>query len=281
MNVRQLLDLAIGKLSAGTTARLDAEILMSFALDVNRSFLYANPEVDVPAKRRSLYLRLVKRRCQGEPIAYIIEKRSFWTLELRVSPDVLIPRHETELLVEAALQRIPVASRYRIADLGTGSGAIALSIASERPHCDIHATELCASALGIAKSNAEQNQIDSVAFHHGSWAEPLEDEFDMIISNPPYIPRADPHLNSGDCRFEPVEALSPGEFGLESFHEITPQAEHLLVPGGWLLFEHGFDQGKSVRSILEKAGFSEIKTICDLAGLERVCLGRKPLQQVC
>jgi release factor glutamine methyltransferase len=276
MNVRQLLDFASTKLKTGASARFDAEILMGFALDVNRSFLYANPQVEVPAKRRSLYLRLVKRRCQGEPIAYIIEKRSFWTLELHVSPDVLIPRPETELLVETALERIPLATQQRVADLGTGSGAIALSIASERPSCEIHASETSTAALAIAKNNAQRHQLNSVTFHRGSWAEPLQGDFNMIVSNPPYVPSRDPHLHTGDCRFEPVDALSPGVTGLESFEQIVPQAKRLLVPGGWLLFEHGFDQGKSVRSMLEKAGFDEISTICDLAGLERVCLGKQP-----
>jgi len=276
MNIRQLLDFAMHKLGGGSSSRFDAEILLGYALEVKRSFLYANPELEVPLKRRSRYLGMIKRRVQGLPVAYLTESRSFWSLELRVTPDVLIPRPETELLVETALEIIPRTASLRVADLGTGSGAIALSLASERPNCEIHATDCSEPALKIAKHNAVQNQISSVHFHLGSWAEPLDGVFDLIVSNPPYVAGNDPHLTEGDCRFEPVIALSPGLDGLASFQCITSQVKPILSHDGWLLFEHGFEQGETVRSILGKAGYDKIKTLCDLAGLERVSMGKRP-----
>ena len=202
--------------------------------------------------------------------------RPFWSLDLRVTPAVLIPRPETELLVERALARVPAGSRMRIADLGTGSGAIALCLAQERPYCEIHATEYSAEALQVAEENKRLHGLeDRVQLHLGSWTEPLSGPFDLIVSNPPYIAGSDPHLQQGDCRFEPRAALSPGPDGLAALRQIATEAFARLSDGGWLLLEHGYDQAQPVREILEGAGYTEINSTRDLAGIERVCEGRK------
>ncbi len=273
VKLRQNLDIASRKLAGLPSARLEAEILMAYTLQSPRSFLYANPELDLPGQRVDQFKKLVQRRMRGEPIAYITGKREFWSLPLRVTPDVLIPRHETELLVEAALERIPKADRLRIADLGTGSGAIALAIASERPACDIHATDVSEAAIALAKENAKCLGLSTVSFHLGSWCNPLSGSFNVIISNPPYIAANDPHLKQGDCRFEPRDALCPGSDALGAFRVIAEQSVHRLGAGGWLMLEHGTDQGPDIREILVQHGYADIETIRDLSGHERVTLG--------
>jgi release factor glutamine methyltransferase len=274
MTIRQLLELASRKLAASSSARLDAELLLGHALDVTRSFLYANPELDVPAARRGVFLELVRRRRRGEPIAYLTGHRPFWTLDLRVTPDVLIPRPETELLVEAALELIPQSSARRVADLGTGSGAIALALASERPACEVHATDCSGAALAVARENARRNGLERVEFHLGSWAEPLAGQFDLIASNPPYVAAGDPHLGEGDCRFEPRGALTPGDSGIEAIEEIARTVQHWLLPGGWLLLEHGYGQAGEVARLLRRYGYREIRTRKDLSGHNRVSIAR-------
>ncbi len=275
MNIGQLLQLAMHKLAAESAARREAEILLGHALEVKRPFLYANPGMDVPRQRQARFQRLLRRRNQGTPIAYLTGTRSFWSLDLRVTPAVLIPRPETELLVEKALQLIPAGARQRLADLGTGSGAIALALARERPQCEIHATDCSLDALHVASDNARRHQLQQVQFHHGSWTTPLSGRFDLIVSNPPYIAQADPHLQQGDCRFEPRLALTPGADGLSALRQIAAEAHELLRAGGWLLLEHGYEQAAAVRSMLGAAGYSDISTHRDLAGIERVCIGRR------
>jgi release factor glutamine methyltransferase len=274
VSLRQNLEAARRKLSDHPAASLEAEILLAHALASPRSFLYANPEIDLPGRHTDAFRKLVQRRARGEPIAYITGNREFWSLRLSITPDVLIPRHETELLVEAALQRIPEGSSLRIADLGTGCGAIALAIASERPDCDIHATELSGAAIELAIGNAEKLGIHSVRFHRGSWCDPLPGSFSLIVSNPPYLALDDPHLQRGDCRFEPARALSPGSDPLSAFRDIASQSASRLCNGGWLLLEHGMDQGAEVRQIIGENAFGEIESLRDLAGHERVTLGR-------
>lgn len=273
MTLRRQLEAARLKLAALPAAALEAEILLAYALESPRSFLYANPEIDLPNHRVDHFKRLVRRRAGGEPIAYITGHREFWSLRLRITPDVLIPRHETELLVETALQRIPVSERLRIADLGTGSGAIALAISSERPACEVHATDISQAALSLAAENAENLGLAAVQFHQGSWCESLEGQFDIMVSNPPYIGHEDPYLSQGDLRFEPKLALSPGHDALSAFTTIAEQASNCLHPGGFLMFEHGTGQASSIGEILQQAGFTAIETLQDLAGHERVTLG--------
>ncbi len=212
----------------------------------------------------------------GEPVAYLTGQREFWSLPLKVTVDVLIPRPETELLVEAALARIPTAAQWRVADLGTGSGAIAIAIATMRKRCEIHATEISAAALAVAMENAAALVPGQIKFHYGSWLSPLQGSFQFIVSNPPYVDLGDPHLQQGDVRFEPVTALSPGRDGLAAIRQITDESLPLLNSHGWLAFEHGATQGKSVRNIMEEKGYCDVETLADLAAEERVTLGRKP-----
>lgn len=274
MTIKALLQFAREKLAPDPLARMESEMLLCHTLDVSRAFLYSNPDIDVPMKRRADFLALVLRRCQGEPMAYLTGKREFWSLELNVGPDVLIPRPETELLVELALERIPQGCNWRIADLGTGSGAIALAIASERPACEVLASDLSEAALVIARENARRLGIGSVKFCQGSWLEPLSGSFQLIVSNPPYVDKDDPHLQQGDCRYEPKMALSPGIDGLAAIREISRQSIEKLGAGGWLLTEHGHDQGAEVRDLLRQSGFQSVNTHADLAGLERVSEGQ-------
>ena len=272
MSLRKHLETASNKLAHIEGARLEAEILLAYTLGSPRSFLYANPELDMPFRHRRTYKKLVKRRAKGEPIAYITGCREFWSLQLRITPDVLIPRPETELLVDEALQKIPLKGHQRIADLGTGCGAIALAIASERPGCEVHATELSKAAVSLASENAGKLGI-STQFHLGSWCEPLVGSFEVIVSNPPYIAKNDPHLRRGDLRFEPDQALVPGNDPLGAFRTIAEQASARLRKDGWLLLEHGKDQADGVRSILKQFGYSSVDTAQDLAGHDRVTLG--------
>lgn len=276
MTIKALLQRGRDKLAPDSLARLEAEILLGHALEVSRSFLFANPELEVPLKRRTDFISLLHRRCQGEPIAYLLGKRSFWNFDLKVTPDVLIPRPETELLVELALENIPPDARWRIADLGTGSGAIALAIASERPNCEVHATDLSEAALLIARENRERLNLIRLQLHQGSWLQPLAGRFRVLVSNPPYVAEGDPHMQQGDCRFEPGVALSSGADGLAAIREIVQQSVLKLESGGWLLTEHGHDQGEEVRSIFSTAGFRCVSTQQDMTGLDRVCVGQWP-----
>ena len=275
MNVRDLLASASRRLG-GADARLDAELLLAHALGVSRARLYAWPEDEPDTVQRAAFERLVEAREQGEPIAYLTGRREFWSLELRVTPHVLIPRHETELLVELALERIPRDRAFRIADLGTGSGAIALALARERPLARVTATDASATALDVARGNAERLGVGNVGFAAGDWYAALGDaRFDLIVSNPPYVAADDAHLAQGDLRFEPASALASGADGLDAIRHIVAGAPAHLVDGGALLLEHGFDQSVRVRALLDAAGFVDVRSVRDAAGHERVTLGAK------
>jgi release factor glutamine methyltransferase len=273
--IRELLAEARQLLASGPESRLEAEILLRHALGVSRACLYANPEQQVTAGQQDKFLQWIQRRRQGEPISYLTGRREFWSLDLRVTPDVLIPRPETELLVEVALARIPADARWRIADLGTGSGAVALAIAGERPFCELSATDISPAALSIARQNADSLKLENIHLHHGSWLKPLEGKFHGIVSNPPYVASDDPHMNEGDIRFEPVSALSPGADAMTSIRHIAEASLPRLEENGFLAFEHGHEQGEISRQLLTKQGYAEVKTIRDLAGLERVTTGEK------
>ena len=270
MTVSEALAQARRRLAGFTAGALEADILLRHVLGVDRAWLYANGGQRLDDSAQQRYLDLVRRRREGEPIAYITGVREFWSLPLRVSPDVLIPRPETELLVEVALSFIPENSPCRVADLGTGSGAVALAIASERQSCEVHATEISPAALKVACSNGDNLLPDRVAFHRGSWFEPLEGRFDLVVSNPPYIDAEDRHLEEGDVRHEPRRALTPGGDGLSAIREIAQNAPAFLLPGGRLVFEHGFDQGADAREILQGLGYVEIETHRDLEKRDRV-----------
>lgn len=257
-------------------ARADAEYLLAHALQTTRAWLYTHATDAVDEQVAQRYRRLLARRQAGEPVAYLTGWRGFWTLELQVTPATLVPRPETELLVELALARLPPETAGRVADLGTGSGAIALAIAKERPRCRVVATDASPQALDVARGNAVRNRIANIAFRLGDWYAPLAGEaFDLIASNPPYIAEGDPHLQRGDLRFEPTAALVSGADGLEAIRTIVDGAAAHLHPGGWLLLEHGLDQGAAVRGVLQAAGFHEVVTERDLEARERVSLGRR------
>lgn len=255
-------------------ARHEAEILLGHVLDRSRAWLFAHADFVLDDDARARFEHLLASRRYGEPVAYLIGHRGFWTLDLAVTPDVLIPRPETELLVELALERIPVDLDCAVADLGTGSGAIALAIASERPRARVLATDASAAALAVARGNAERLGIGNVDFVQGDWCVALGTRtFSVIVSNPPYIVAADPHLAQGDLRFEPPAALASGEDGLDAIRRIAATAPDHLDPGGWLLVEHGYDQGPGVRELFAAHGLADVQTVSDLAGCDRIGLG--------
>ena len=274
--IATLLRMASSRLAdTSLTASLDAEILLANVLEIPRSHLHARPEQIVEDRLVRLYALLVVARSKGRPIAYITGNRDFWSLTLKVTPATLIPRPETELLVEEVLRIVPVGAHWYIAELGTGCGAIALSLAVERPNCKIVATDISRPALDVAIENADRLQIKNVEFLEGEWFVPVANRrFSVIVSNPPYIPNEDPHLREGDLRFEPRLGLTGGPDGLAAIRKIVLRAPTHLDAGGALLLEHGYDQAESVRGLLDAAGFTEIHTASDLAGINRVSGGR-------
>lgn len=274
--VASLLRAASTRLS-GPEVRREAELLLEHVLGVDRAWLFAHTDHVLDADTAARFAALVERRATGEPLAYLIGHTGFWNLELRVTPATLIPRPETELLVEIALEQLPLGVPLRIADLGTGSGAIALALASERPEARVVATDAGAEALAVAQDNARRNELTNVAFLEGDWFQPLHGQrFHLIASNPPYVADADPHLSQGDLRYEPALALSCGTDGLNAIRHIAAHAPAHLEAGAWLLIEHGYLQGEAVRELLRVAGFIDIQTRRDLEQRERVTLGRTP-----
>jgi release factor glutamine methyltransferase len=269
--VRQLLHESLSYLGD----RVDAEALLLHVLDKPRSWLVAHADDALDADVRAAYATLVARRAAGEPVAYLTGRRGFWTLELEVTPATLIPRPETELLVELALERLPRDAAASVADLGTGSGAIALAVAGERQRAQVVATDASAGALAVARRNAQRLGIGNVHFRLGDWLAPLAGErFTLIVSNPPYIEAADPHLAQGDLRFEPASALVSGADGLDDIRRIVAGAPAHLETGGWLLFEHGWNQGEAARALLREAGYAQVFTARDLEARDRVSGGR-------
>lgn len=274
--IRQLLADAAGQLP-GVEGRHEVELLLLHVLGRERSWLFAHATDAVEPATEAAFAQLLQRRIQGEPVAYLLGRRGFWTLDLTVSPATLIPRPETERLVELALERLPKDRPLQVADLGTGSGAIALALASERPLAQVLATDMSPQALAVAAENAGRHELVNVRFEHGSWYAALgQERFDLIATNPPYIAADDPHLAQGDLRFEPATALASGADGLDDIRVIIEGAPARLVEGGWLLIEHGWDQGPAIRALLEQAGFVEVSTALDLEHRDRVSLGRLP-----
>jgi len=255
------------------TARIEVQCLLQKALNVNRAYLIAHPEQRLNSAQQTHYRASLLRRLQGEPIAYILGEREFFGLSLQVNSATLIPRPETELLVEQALRLIPVqpSAECRILDLGTGSGAIALAIAYSRPNIAVVAGDFSEDALNVARENARRLNIRNVVFMQGDWYEKLaEQRFDLIVSNPPYITTDDPHLQRGDLRFEPYTALAAGADGLQDIRQIIAGAHAHLKPQGQLWLEHGYNQAASVRELLQQAGLHNIYSERDLAGIERI-----------
>jgi release factor glutamine methyltransferase len=257
-------------------AGLEAHVLLGAALARPRAYLLSHREQPVEDIALDAFLTLLNRRLAGEPIAYVIGQREFFGLPLHVTSDVLIPRPETELLVELALAHIPSETASEVLDLGTGSGAVAIAIAQHRPRTRVTAVDQSVRALAVAEENARQLGAANICFLHGDWFTPLPagTRFDVIVGNPPYIAEDDSHLTAGDLRFEPRTALASGADGLEAIRTIASAAGRHLKRGGWLLLEHGFEQGAACRNLLADNGFSEISTARDLAGRERVAIAR-------
>ena len=253
---------------------LEAELLLAFCLEKDRSYLYTWPEQEVELPVEQRYQQLLEARRAGKPIAYLVGSRDFWTLSLSVDERCLIPRPETETLVEWALE-LDLPTTARVSDWGTGSGAIALALAGERPEWRLTALDADPAVIELALENARRLRIDNVEFLHSNWGEALTGEcFDLLVSNPPYVVSDDEHLAQGDVRFEPRAALAAGVDGLDDLRTITATAPAFLNHHGWLLVEHGYDQGPAVRQLLEAAGFKEIESRRDLAGHERISGGR-------
>jgi len=259
------------------TARLDAEVLLAHVLHKTRTWLMTWPEHSLTAAEKSEFDDLLRQRIEGKPIAYLIGQQEFWSLKLKVNEHTLIPRPETECLVEQALSLIPPDAKFEIADLGTGSGAIALALAKERPDCHITAIEQSAKAMAVAQENAKTLGLLNVSFSQANWLEGIgQDRFDIILSNPPYIESCDPHLQQGDVRFEPVTALQSGAEGLDDIQQIIVQAKNCLKPFGWLLIEHGYTQQQQVLTLLQRHGFQNTLGYKDYAGQARFVVAQKP-----
>jgi len=273
MRIDAALRLARERLSASPSASLDAQVLLCHVLERPSSYLFTWPERELDAQQQQRFLDLLTRREQGEPVAHLTGEREFFGRRFRVTTDTLIPRPDTETLVELALQLGP-AGPARVVDLGTGTGAIGLSLALERPQWQVSLTDLSAAALSVAESNARQLGA-RVTLQQGSWLEGCDGPFDLIVSNPPYIDPADHHLEEGDVRFEPRSALVADQRGLADLATIITQAASRLVAGGWLLLEHGYQQGGEVRALMEAGDFDAVRTERDLGGNERVSLGRR------
>ena len=258
---------------------VDARVLLQHALQTNRAHLAAHPEQALSQAEQEQFCARVERRKNGEPVAYIVGEREFFGLGFKVTPAVLIPRPATELLVEQALKRLPEHQSARVLDLGTGSGAIAIALAKHRPFARVAAIDMEADALEIAIYNARRllgDQASSVEFGLSDWFSAVTDEpFDMIVSNPPYVADDDPHLAQGDLRFEPRKALAAGPRGLSALQHIARNAAPRLAPGGWLLLEHGYDQREACIELIVIAGFVNVTTHRDLAGIDRVTSGQR------
>lgn len=261
---------------AAETNNLDAEVLLLHLLDLERTTLRAWPERHITADQGMQYQWLIGQRRAGWPIAYLTGQREFWSRSFRVGPGVLIPRPETELLIEIVLNRFPADARASLLDLGTGSGIIALTLAAERPGCAITATDASADALAITRENARRLGISQIRYLKGHWLDPLaaDDRFDLIVSNPPYIAAEDPHLVQGDLRYEPQPALASGSDGLDALREIIDRSPAHLHPGGWLILEHGYDQANAVNALLTKDGYRDISQYRDLQGHPRASVAR-------
>lgn len=262
-------------------ARLEARVLCAHALGVERAWLIAHDQDLLGPEQAVAVDALVARRAGGEPVAYLLGEREFYGRPFQVSPAVLIPRPDTELLVEAALARLPADPAPRLLDLGTGSGCIALTLALECPRCQVWAVDRSVAALAVARANAQRLGAERVRFVESHWYGALAGAtfhrcFDLIVANPPYVAADDPHLARGDLRFEPAGALAAGPQGLDDLERIIAGAPAHLAPGGWLLVEHGWDQGTACRGLFAAAGFAQVDTLRDLAGHERVSLGRHP-----
>lgn len=274
-SIQTLLSRSVTRLSkTSDTPHLDAEVLLSHCLSKNRSYLRAWPEHQPSVTQSQQFWGLIDQRCQGQPIAYLIGRREFWSRTFTVTPDVLIPRPDSELLIELSLQLLPSHQACNIIDLGTGSGILAITLAAELPLARVMASDISSAALNIAKINAKQLAISNLSFVISHWFDNVSDtQFDLVISNPPYIAADDPHLQQGDVRFEPTSALISTEEGLKDIRLLAEQARYHLKPNGHLMIEHGYSQQTQVQTILKSLNYRRIQTHTDLSGNPRVTSG--------
>ncbi|BBR40720.1 release factor glutamine methyltransferase [Aeromonas veronii] len=283
MQIQQARAHIMAVLAEGESPRADADVLLCHLLDCRRSYLMTWPERELDAAQQATLQEWLARRLNGEPIAHLVGEREFWSLPLKVSPATLIPRPDTEVLVEQALTKIPQGP-CAVLDLGTGTGAIALALKSERPEIEVWAVDRMADAAALARENSAALGLP-IEVRDGSWFEPLGEpdrdktpRFAVIVSNPPYIDGADPHLEQGDVRFEPRSALVADDAGLADIRHIVAHAPAYLLTDGWLLLEHGWDQGEAVRQLLRDSGYREVATVRDYGDNDRVTLGLCPLR---
>ncbi len=274
-NIKAALLYAVTYLETGE-AMLEAQLLLQHVLNVNRAWLITHENSVLTTHQQATFDALLQRRLTGEPLAYILGKREFYGLNLTVSPDTLIPRPDTETLVDAALEKIPSNANYNILDLGTGTGAIALAIAHNRPQVNVVAVDFSQAALKIAQRNAMNLEMVNISFTYSDWFNALKGQkFDVIMSNPPYIETNDPHLAA--LRFEPASALTSGNDGLDDIRKIIQNALIYLKPQGWLMLEHGYNQAGKVQDLLAENGLTDITTMQDLGGNDRITIGKNPL----
>lgn len=274
--VHEALAFGRAELSASVSPDVDVQVLLCHVLQCKPTRLHVSPESELAEEQWQQFSQLIERRKHGEPVAHLTGSRGFWTLDLLVDNSTLIPRPDTELLVSLALSKIQ--PEMRVIDLGTGSGAIALSLAAERADINVIATDFSLAALHLAKNNAERHQLEHVRFINMSWLAGFKPGcFDLVVSNPPYIEINDPHLVNGDVQFEPLSALVSGPDGLDAIRQIVVQAATCLKQHGWLLMEHGFDQSERVQQLFAAAGFEQISAHQDFGGQDRAVMGQLTL----
>ena len=275
-SIKNLLIDAVSLLaSSSDSAHLDAEILLCLALNKQRSYLRAWPDNEPNITQENLFKDYLIERAHGKPIAYITGYKEFWSRDFKVTSDVLIPRPDTELIIELCLDLLPLHSTAKILDLGTGSGIIGITLAAERQHCQIIASDFSLAAISIAKFNAQTHHINNISFYQSDWLTKIpKDQFDVIVSNPPYIAKDDAHLTQGDLRYEPISALSANESGLSDIKTIINHARNYLTPNGHLLIEHGYNQKYAVQNLFKDFKYQHIHTLTDLSGQPRVTRGQ-------
>ena len=277
MNIQQALHQAGKRLSdASPTALLDAQVLLSHVLQCNTAHLVAWPEKELSDEQAAEFLRLIERRQTGIPVSQLTGSKEFWSLNFSVDNSTLIPRPETESLVEFILEKFSGSKNLNLLDMGTGTGAIAIAIGTEKPGWKIIASDVSPQALALAAQNSRDHQTDNITFIHSNWFENIDQQdFDVIVSNPPYIASDDPHLSQGDVRFEPQSALSSGEKGMDDIEHLCAHAKNHLSKNGWLIVEHGYNQERLVADCFTKNGYSEITQKMDLSGHVRMTAGKK------
>lgn len=277
MNIQQALQQASQALSeTSPSARLDAQVLLTHILQCNTAHLAAWPEKNLSEEQAAKYLQLTQQRKDGQPVAHLTGTREFWSLAFAVNDSTLIPRPETETLIEFILGNFSNKKNLKLLDIGTGTGAIAISIASEKPGWKIFASEVSEQALVLARKNSERHQTSNITFIHSNWFDNITDhDFDIIVSNPPYIADDDPHLLQGDIRFEPRSALSAGESGMDDIEHLCLHAKDHLAKDGWLIVEHGYDQAQMVAECFAKQGYTQVEQKKDLAGHTRMTAGKR------